>query len=129
MKPAIVSLIKNKTGDSTDKSNYSLIALVTACSKIFKISLSKMLTTYLETDNHQLGFKSQHAADMCVFTVKRVIKYYTKQNSFVFTCFLDAAKAFDRVSHWTLFSKMIQRNTPLVIVRIMAFGINPAYVH
>ena len=32
------------------------------------------------------------------------------------TCFLDAAKAFDRVSHWTLFSKMIKRN-----VRIIAF--------
>ena len=58
---------------------------------------------------------------MCIFTVKSVIKYYTKQNSSVFTCFLDAAKAFDRVSHWTLFSKLIQRNIPLVIVRIISF--------
>ena len=52
--------------------------------------------------------------------IKSVIKYYTKQNSTVFTCFLDAAKAFDRVSHWTLFSKMIKRNVPLVVVRIIA---------
>ena len=58
---------------------------------------------------------------MCIFTVKSVIKYYTKQNSSVFTCFLDAAKTFDRVSHWTLFSKSIQRNIPVVIVRIIAF--------
>ena len=28
---------------------------------------------------------SQHATDMCIFTVKSVIKYYTKQNSSVFT--------------------------------------------
>ena len=35
--------------------------------------------------------------------------------------FFDAAKAFDRVSHWTLFSKMIKRNVPLVIVRIIAY--------
>ena len=58
---------------------------------------------------------------MCIFTVKSVIKYYTKQDSNVFTCFLDAAKAFDRVNHWTLFSKMIRRNVQLVIVRIIAF--------
>ena len=64
---------------------------------------------------------SQHATDMCIFTVKSVIKYYTNQNSSVFTCFLDEAKAYDRVSHWTLFSKLIQRNIPLVIVRIIAF--------
>ena len=80
-----------------------------------------MLEMYLDTDDHQFGFKSQHATDMCIFTVKSVIKYYTKQNSSVFTCFLDAAKAFDRVSHWTLFSKLIQRNIPLVIVRIISF--------
>ena len=121
MKTAIVPIIKNKTGDSSDKGNYRPIALVTACSKIFEICLLKMLETYLNTHDHQFGFKSQHATDMCIFTVKSVIKYYTKQNSSVFTCFLDAAKAFDRVSHWTLFSKLIQQNIPLVIVRIIAF--------
>ena len=50
---------------------------------------------------------------MCIFTVKNVIKYYTKQNSTVFTCFLDAAKAFDRVSDWALSSKMIKKNVPM----------------
>ena len=64
-----------------------------------------MLEIYLETDDYLFGFKSQDATDMCIFTDKSVINYYTKQNSSVFTCFLDAAKAFDRVSHWTLFSK------------------------
>ena len=33
MKIAIVSIIKNKTGDTSDKNNYRPIALVTACSK------------------------------------------------------------------------------------------------
>ena len=80
-----------------------------------------MLEKYLHTHDQQFAFKSQHATDMCIFTVKGVIKYCAKQNSTVFTCFLDAAKAFDRVSHWTLCSKMIKRNVPLVIVRIIAF--------
>ena len=80
-----------------------------------------MLDIYLETDFHQFGFKSQHSTTCAFLTVISALKYYTKQNGSVFTCFLDAAKAFDRVSHWTLFSKQDQRNIHLVIVRIISF--------
>ena len=67
-------------------------------------------------------FKIQHATDMCIFTVKSVIKLIRSGIVLaVYQCFLVAAKAFDRVSHWTLFSKMIKRNVPLIIVRIVAF--------
>ena len=96
IKIAIVPIIKNKTGDSGDKSNYRPIALVTACSKIFEICLLEMLEKYLQTHDHQFGFKKQHSTDMCIFTVKSVVKYYTKQKSSVCTYFLDAAKTFDR---------------------------------
>ena len=120
MKIAIVPIMENKSGNSRGKANYRPIALVTACSKISESCLLIVLEKYLHTHDQQFGFKSQHATDMCIFIVKSVIKY-TKQNSTVFTPFLDAAKAFDRVSHWTLFSKMIKRIAPLVIVRIIAF--------
>ena len=118
MKTAIVPSIKNKSGNSSDKVNYCNrpIALVTACSKIFESCLLIMLENYLHSRDQQFGFKNQHATDMCIFTVKSVIKYYTKQNNTVFTCFLDAAKVFDRVSQRTLFIKMIKRNVPLVIL-------------
>ena len=33
--------------------------------------------------------------------------------------FLDASKAFDRVEHWSLFKKLIDRNVPLVVVRLL----------
>ena len=36
MKTAIVSIIKNKSGNSSDKANYRPIALVTACSIIIE---------------------------------------------------------------------------------------------
>ena len=88
MKTAIVPIIKNKSGNSSDKANYRPIALVTACSKIFESCLLIMLEKYLHTHDQRFGFKSQQATDMCIFTVKSVIKYYTKQNSTVFTCFL-----------------------------------------
>ena len=121
MKTAIVPIIKNKTGDTSDKNNYRPIALVTACSKIFELCILSIIENYICTHDHQFGFRKQHATDMCIYTVKSVIKYYTRQNSPVYTCFLDASKAFDRISHWTLFKKLIACNTPVLIVRILMF--------
>ena len=57
---------------------------------------------------------------MCIYSIKCVIKYYTRQ-TVPYTCFLDASKTFDRISHWTLFKKLIACNTPLLIVRILMF--------
>ena len=121
MKTAIVPIIKCKTGNSSDKNNYLPIALVTACSKIFELCLLEIIEVYLDTHDHQFGFKKQHSTDMCIFTLKSVIKYYTQQSTPVYFCFLDASKAFDRVNHWKLFNKHIVRKDPLLIVRMFIF--------
>ena len=121
MKTSLVPIIKNKTGDTSDKNNYRPIALVTAASKIFEICILEILEMYLITHDHQFGFKSKHSADMCIFSAKSIMKYYTEHGSPVFTCFLDASKAFDRINHWTLFRKMIDSKMSLIIVRIIMF--------
>ena len=99
MKTASVQIIKDKTGDTSDKNNYRPIALVTAARKIFKICILELLELYLITHDHQFGFKSKQSTNMCIFTVKSIIKYYTRLNSPVYTCFLDASKAFGRINH------------------------------
>ena len=85
----MVPIIKNKTRDTSDKNNYRPIALVTAASKLFEICILDVLETYLLTHDYQFGFKSKHSTDMCtsIFTVKSLIKYYTDQNTPVYTCF------------------------------------------
>ena len=79
MKTALVLIIKNKTGDTSDKNNYRPIALVTAASKNFEICILEVLELYLITHDHQFGFKSKHSTDMCIFTVKSIVKYYTSK--------------------------------------------------
>ena len=39
----------------------------------------------------------------------------------MFSCFLDASKAYDSVNHWTLFKKLLKRGISVVIVRILLF--------
>ena len=104
MKIPIVPIIKCKTGNTADKNNYRPIALVTACSKIFELCLLEIIEKYLDTHDHEFGFKKQHSTDMCIFTLKSVFKYYTQECTPVYSCFLDASKAFDRVNHWKLFN-------------------------
>ena len=66
-----------------------------------------VLEIYLVTHDFQFVFKPKHCTDICIFTVKTFIKYYTDHNTPVYTCLLDASKAFDRVNHWTLFALFI----------------------
>ena len=77
MKTAIVPIIKCKTGNSSDKNNYRPIAVVTAYSKIFELCLLDIIEVYLDTHDHQFGFKKLHSTDVYIFTLKSVIKYYT----------------------------------------------------
>ena len=92
---------------------------VTAASKIFELCLSIILEDYLVTHDQQFGFKRKHSTDLCLFTVKSVTKYYTQEKSPVFTCFLDASKAFDKINHYTLFQTLLDRETPIILVRIL----------
>ena len=73
MKTAIIPIIKNKTGDTSDKNNYRPILLVTAASKLFEICILEVLETYLITHDHQFGFMAKHSTFMCIFTVKTLV--------------------------------------------------------
>ena len=76
MKASIIPILKNRNGDSSDKNNYGPIAIVTAMSKLFELCLSKLLDTFLVTSDNQFDFKRKHPTDLCIYTVKSVIKYY-----------------------------------------------------
>ena len=76
MKTAIVPIIKCKTGNSIDKNNYRPIVLVIACFIIFELCLLEIIEVYLDTYNHQFGFKKQHStAGLGSSTVDQVLKY------------------------------------------------------
>ena len=48
-----------------------------------------------------------------------MIKYYNNCSSPLYICFLDASKAFDRINHWMLYKKMLNRGVPAYIVRFL----------
>ena len=116
MTTSIIPIFKNKNSDTSAKNNYRPIAIVTALSKIFGLYLATIMDAHLVTSDNQFGFKQKHSTDLCIYTVKSIIQYYNYYNSPVYTCFLDAPKAFDRVNHWTMLKKV-----PIIIVRMLFF--------
>jgi hypothetical protein len=121
MDTIIVPIVKDKKGNLESKDNYRPIALTTVMSKIFEILILNCYQGFLVTTDNQFGFKQYHSTDLCVYTFKQVIEYYKRNSSPMYICFLDASKAFDRVNHKMLFSKLLHRNVPYVIVRVLCF--------
>ena len=106
-------------GDISEKGNYRPIALASVISKVFEMALLVKLEKYLYSSDYQFGFKPKHSTDLCIYTLTEVIEFYKSQSSSVYVCFMDASKAFDRVNHWTLFKKLIDRGMPDVFVRLL----------
>ena len=75
----------------------------------------------ISTSNNQFDFKSCHSTDLCIYTLKKFIDYYKTRGTTVYVTFLDASKAVDRINHWLLFDKMIKKDVPLFIIKLLVF--------
>ena len=56
---------------------------------------------------------------MCSAIYMEIINQYKIKGSHVYSCMLDASKAFDRVHFGSLFSLLLKRNLPLGIVILL----------
>ena len=121
MSVILVPIIKDKSGKINSKDNYRPIAIASIMSKLLEKLLLERLNNYFFTSSHQFGFKPKHSTDACIYVLKETINSYVEKQSSVYLCFLDASKAFDRVNHYKLFHKLINRGVPGYLVRILAF--------
>ena len=98
----IVPLVRNKCGNLADKNNYRAIALSSISSKVFGHVILFRLEDYLWTNDNQFGFKPSHSTDLCVYALTEFIEYFKSRSTSIYVAFLDATKALDKISHWTL---------------------------
>ena len=64
-------------------------------SKLLEKFILNRISDNLMTNPNQFGFKPKHNTEMCIFALKEAILKYRALNSNVYSCFLDASKAFD----------------------------------
>ena len=56
---------------------------------------------------------------MCIYSLKETINYYRDVNTPVFICFIDIKSAFDRVSYFKVFFKLLARGAPVYLVQLL----------
>ena len=89
-------------------------------SKVFEHIIVLRLEEYLWTTDNQFGFKSGNSTDLRIYALSEHIEYFTIRSTSVYAAFFDASKAFDK-SHWTLFRKLIDRNVPMYLIKILYY--------
>ena len=115
----LIPIIKDKNGNISDTSNYRGITISPMISKVFEHVLRDKFSQHLTSSSYQFGFKKKTSTNHALFSLRETVNYYIDNGSRVFCSFLDASKAFDRVVHSGLFSKLIDRNAPKCFIDIL----------
>lgn len=116
----IVPLLKHKHGDATQLEMYRGITLAPVLSKLYELVLLRLYEQHLGSDPLQFGFKKKSSCIHALFTFNETVKHCTRQKGDkVFCGFLDASKAFDKVLHFSLFKKLLERGVPVALVETL----------
>ena len=121
LRGTISPIVKDQQGDMSDTSNYRGITLGCLPAKLFEYSIQFKTLQFLRTDDLQFGFKRKTSAAHAVYTLKSTVEHFLSHGSKVYVAFLDCTKAFDRISHYGLFSKLIERGFPLCFILCLLF--------
>jgi hypothetical protein len=99
-----------KKGDKKDTSNYRLISLLTAFSKVFEkviyVGLYKHLINHSVLVNEQFGFKATSSTAKATFNLINEILEALNSKKVVDGIFCDLEKAFDSVNYDILLCKL-----------------------
>jgi len=94
------------------------ISISPVLSRLFELCVLDRYSDYFRTSDSQFGFKKHTSCSHVVYSVRNVIDHYVSHCSTVNVCSLDLSKAFDRMNHYVLFTKLIERNLPFNLLHI-----------
>ena len=90
--------------------------------KLFEYVILNKEGSKLFSNDLQFGFKQNVSTTQCAFALSEVISYYNFNRSNVYTVFLNATKAFDRVNIGKLFRILSEKNIYMIVLRLLLKG-------
>ena len=114
--------------DTLVKSNrvesYRAISISPVISKVFEHCILIKFNEYFATSHNQFGFKKRYGCSHAVYSVRKVVEHYVAGGSTVNVCQLDLSKAFDKMNHFGLYIKLMDRLIPVKILRVLEVWFN-----
>ena len=95
------------------------ISISPVISKLFEMSILDKFAIYFSSSDHQFGFKKFSSCRHAIYCVRNVIESFIASGSTVNVCALDLSKAFDRMNHYALLDKLIDRKVPNELLSIL----------
>ena len=99
--------------------NYRGISLNPIISKLFEKCLLALFKEFLCSSSMQFRFKAKTGCTHTIYTVRKTIEYFAERQTTVNVCGLDMAKAFDRMSRYGLFIKLMKRGCPSMLINVL----------
>jgi len=115
----IVPIPKGDKRNNNVVSDFRGITISNIVSKIFEHCLLIMTGKYLHSSERQFGFKKGVGCQHAIYSMRKIVDYYTERGSTVNVCSLDLASAFEKINHIILFEKLMNRNFPKNILAIL----------
>ena len=119
-----VPLLKNSNSNfikSLLVNDFRGISISQVISKLFECCILGRYQDFLVTSGNQFGFKAGVGCSHAIYVVKTVVNLYVDQGSTVNLCALDLTKAFDKVNHYGLFLKLMDRLIPDNLLSVLEF--------
>ena len=118
---ALSPIVKDPNGDISASKNYRGIAISSLILKVFDNCILLLFGKILSNDALQFGFQKGCSTVQCTWAVQQTISHYLRRGSDVFCCLLDFSKAFDKVNYDQLFRKLLSREVPAIVLRLVVF--------
>ena len=118
---AFLPLLKGPLKDPADPGSYRAIAGSSIILKLFDKVVLLLWGHLLCTDPLQFGYKEGTSTTQCSWLVHEVANHYLQQGSHPVVTLLDCSKAFDTCKFSTLFTRLLERGIPAIIVRVIIF--------
>ena len=115
----MIPLMKGSDVDASCSSNYRGLTLSPVFSKIFERILLMKFGRFLQTSDLQFGFKKGVGTSDALFTFRNAVNFLNGNGSTVSIALLDISKAFDKISHYMLYLKLLRRNVPRSFIDIL----------
>jgi hypothetical protein len=124
---AFLPLLKNALKDPADTSSYRAIAGSSILLKLFDKVVLLLWGHLLSSDSLQFGYKVGTSTTQCSWLVSEVVGHYLRNGTNPILTLLDCSRAFDTCKFDILFTKLINRKVPPIVVRTLLFVYEEQY--